>query len=149
MSDDLEKQLAIVARRMSRPVKLHGPSDVSLLDRPAFMALLRLVDDGPMRPTALAALLDLDLSVVSRQLKALEDAGFVGRQDDPADARATLIAALPQGVEVYRQTAAKRVAILDEALAQWNPQDRQDLARLLGRFNADLDAAVERRRTDT
>ena len=148
MSDDLEKQLSLVARRLSRPVKLHGPSAVPLLDRPAFTALRRLVEDGPMRPTALAGLLELDLSVVSRQLKALEDAGFVSREPDPADARATLIAPTATGAEVYSQTWAKRAAILDEALGDWTAQSRADLAALLARFNADLDRVVERRRTD-
>ncbi len=149
MADDLEKQLSLVARRLSRPVKLHGPSEVALLDRPAFMALWRLVEDGPMRPTALSQLLDLDLSVVSRQLKALEDAGLVQREPDPADARATLVGCSPQGAQVFAETSAKRAAVLDEALHGWAAVDRQDLARLLARFNTDLDAAVDRRRAES
>lgn len=146
---DLEQQLARVARRLSRPVKVHGPSEVALLDRPAFLALSRLAEDGPMRPTTLAQRLDLDLSVVSRQLKALEDAGFVERQPDPADARASLVAPSADGREVYQQTSSRRSAVLDDALQGWSEPDLQAFTRLLARFNTDLDAAVERRRSDT
>ena len=149
MADDLEKQLALVARRLSRPVKLHGPSEQALLDRPAFLALWRLVEDGPMRPTVLSGLLDLDLSVVSRQLKALEDAGLAQREADSCDARATLVGCSARGREVFELTAAKRAAVLDDALADWQAEDRAVFARLLCRFNTDLDAAVERRRAET
>ena len=142
---DLEQQLSQLARRISRPVQLHGPSDHTVLDRPAYMTLWRLVDDGPMRPTVLAALLEVDLSVVSRQLRALEDAGFVQREADPADARAALVSPTPTGRQALLETRALRASVLREALAGWPDDDCAELVRLLARFNVDLDEAVARR----
>ena len=142
---DLEQQLSLLARRISRPVQLHGPSGHTVLDRPAYMTLWRLVDDGPLRPTLLAQLLEVDLSVVSRQLRALEDVGFVRRQVDPADARATLVSPTEAGRQALLETRALRASVLREALAGWPDDDRAELVRLLARFNVDLDEAVSRR----
>ena len=144
-ASDLEQQLSQLARRISRPVQLHGPSGHTVLDRPAYMTLWRLVDDGPFRPTVLAGLLEVDLSVVSRQLRALEDVGFVQREVDPADARATLVSPTEAGRQALLETRALRASVLSEALADWPERDRSDLVRLLARFNVDLDEAVARR----
>src|SRR3954471_12934064 len=96
---ELELQLAVMARRLSKPVRLHGPSGFTVLDRPAYQALWRICDEGAIRPTALAGLLEVDLSVVSRQVRSLEDAGFVQRETDPQDARAALVSATDAGRE--------------------------------------------------
>ena len=98
-----------------------------------------------MRPTLLATLLEVDLSVVSRQLRALEDAGFVQRQADPADARAALVSPTRSGRQALLETRALRASVLREALAGWPDDDRAELVRLLARFNIDLDEAVARR----
>lgn len=98
-----------------------------------------------MRPTLLATLLEVDLSVVSRQLRALEDAGFVQRQADPADARAALVSPTRTGRQALLETRALRASVLREALAGWPDDDRAELVRLLARFNVDLDEAVARR----
>jgi DNA-binding MarR family transcriptional regulator len=105
---ELEQQLLVLARRMSRPVRLPGPAGDTLLDRPAYQALWRIVEDGPLRPTVLAGLLEVDLSVVSRQVRALEDAGLVSRVTDPVDARAALVSATPAGLEAFQETQRQR-----------------------------------------
>jgi DNA-binding MarR family transcriptional regulator len=142
---ELEQQLNLLARRLSRPVRLHGPSGFTVLDRPAYQALWRIVDEGPLRPTALAGLLGVDLSVVSRQVRSLEDVGFVHRQPDPADARAALISATESGLLAFEATKQQRTEVLDEVLADWPAGDRTDLVRLLTRFNAELEAAIAKR----
>jgi DNA-binding MarR family transcriptional regulator len=142
---ELEKQLAALARRLSRPVRLPGESGFTVLDRPAYQALWRIVEDGPLRSTGLAKLLDIDLSVVSRQVKFLEETGYVQRQPDPADARAALVSATELGQSALELSRVKRTEVLDEVLDGWSPQDRDDLVRLLGRFTGELEAAIERR----
>ena len=138
---DLERQLALLARRLSRPVALHGEM---VLERPAYLALGYLVDEGPLRPTALAGLLAVDLSVVSRQLRALQDAGLVARDPDPSDARAALVRPTDAGLEALEETRRARRLVLDAALSGWSGRDRDDLERLLGQFQRDLDEAVAR-----
>ncbi|MGB8649410.1 MAG: MarR family transcriptional regulator [Mycobacteriales bacterium] len=146
-SPELEQQLNVLARRLSKPVRLHGSSGHTVLDRPAYMALWRIVDEGPLRPTALAGLLEVDLSVVSRQVRALEDVGFVERRPDPADARAALVSATANGRAAFLRTQQQRAEVLDEVLADWPEQDRMNLVRLLTRFNVELEAAIATRQS--
>ena len=145
---ELEQQLLMLARRLSKPVRLHGPSGYTVLDRPAYQALLRIVDEGPLRPTALAGLLEVDLSVVSRQVRALEDVGFVQRITDPADARASLVSATDAGLAALRETQQQRTEVLGEVLAPWPQEDRDAFVRLLTLFNAELETSIARRRAD-
>lgn len=142
---DLEQQLTLLARRMAKPVRLHGPSGFTVLDRPAYQALHRICEEGPLRITSLAGMLDVDLSVVSRQVKALEDTGFVERAQDPADARAALVSATPAGTAAFQQVQAQRSEVLRDALEDWPTDEREAFVRLLARFNTSLDAAVARR----
>ena len=135
----------VLARRLSKPVRLHGPSGHTVLDRPAYQCLWRVVENGPLRPTSLASLLEVDLSVASRQVKALEDVGFVQRCTDPADARATLVSATPAGIEAFESTRRQRAEVLAEVLGSWSEADRAQLVQLLARFNVELEAVVARR----
>lgn len=144
-SSELEQQLSLLARRLSKPVRLHGPSGWTVLDRPAYQALWRIVDEGPLRLTALAGLLEVDLSVVSRQVRSLQDVGFVSRTPDPGDARAALVSATDSGREALDRTRKQRTEVLDTVLAQWNDEDRASFVRLLGRFNNELEAAIAER----
>lgn len=138
----------MMARRLSKPVRLHGPSGFTVLDRPAYQALWRICDDGPVRPTTLAGLLEVDLSVVSRQVRSLEDAGFVQRETDPQDARAALISATDAGRTAFERTKQQRTEVLDEVLAEWPEDEREVFVRLLSRFNGQLEAAIARRRSE-
>jgi DNA-binding MarR family transcriptional regulator len=142
---ELEQQLNLLARRLSKPVRLHGSSGWTVLDRPAYQALWHIVDEGPLRLTALAGLLGVDLSVVSRQVRSLEDNGFVGRTPDPGDARAALVSVTQSGREAFDRTRKQRSEVLDAVLAQWSAQDRAELVRLLSRFNVELEAAIAER----
>lgn len=146
---ELELQLAVMARRLSKPVRLHGPSGFTVLDRPAYQALWRIVDEGPLRPTTLAGLLEVDLSVVSRQVRALEDVGFVQRQTDPADARASLVSATASGRDAFERTRQQRIEVLDEVLEGWPDDERACFVALLGRFNDQLEAAIARRQAES
>ena len=145
---ELELQLAMMARRLSKPVRLHGPSGFTVLDRPAYQALWRIVEEGPLRPTTLAGMLEVDLSVVSRQVRSLEDAGFVRRQTDPQDARAALVSATEAGREAFGRTKQQRTEVLDEVLAGWPEDEREVFVTLLSRFNDQLEASITRRQAE-
>jgi len=138
----------MMARRLSKPVRLHGPSGFTVLDRPAYQALWRIVEEGPLRPTTLAGLLEVDLSVVSRQVRSLEDAGFVRRQTDPQDARAALVSATDAGREAFERTKQQRTEVLDEVLAGWPAGERDSFITLLSRFNDQLEGVIARRQAE-
>jgi DNA-binding MarR family transcriptional regulator len=93
-------------------------------------------------------LLEVDLSVVSRQVRALEDVGFVQREADPADARAALVSATQAGREAFERTKQQRTEVLDEVLSGWPPEERETFVRLLSRFNEQLEAAIARRQAE-
>lgn len=142
---ELEQQLTLLARRLAKPIRLHGPSGFTVLDRSAYQTLSVIVDAGPMRATALAKLVGLDLSVVSRHLKALQDAGFVQRNPDPQDARAALVSVTGSGRAAFEMTQQQRTEVIDEVTATWSTEDRESLVRLLTRFTAELEASIARR----
>jgi DNA-binding MarR family transcriptional regulator len=56
-----------------------------------------LMKDGEQRGKEIAAKLNVDASVVSRQLTTLEADGLVSRRPDPADARVGLVSLSPDG----------------------------------------------------
>ena len=109
------------------------------LDRAAFALLARLVHDGPLRSRALADAALADPSTVSRQVASLVELGMVERQADPADGRATLLAATEQGRHLAAQLRRRRDATVSAVVADWPASDRADLRRLLTRFTDDLE----------
>jgi DNA-binding MarR family transcriptional regulator len=108
------------------------------VDRAGYITLARLVEQDTIRMSDLAALLCLDLSTVSRQVKALEDLGMVARTADPDDRRAYLLEPTPAAREVVADVKAAFSRLVDLALTDWSEDDRQTLTTLLDRLAADL-----------
>ena len=98
----------------------------------------RLVVGGARRATDLAADSLLDLSTVSRQVKCLVDGGLVERRPDPDDRRGSLLSATESGVAAFQHYREQRNERLALVLDAWQPEDRNQLVRLFGRFNDDL-----------
>lgn len=94
-----------------------------------------------MRISDLAARVELDSSTVSRQIKALQEAGLVERTTDPADGRASLVQLSEQGRVIMRAAFQRRFQRIEAVLEPWSNRDRDDLQRLLIRLAADLQAA--------
>ena len=76
-----------------------------------------------------------DKSVISRQLRFLEEIGFVERQPDPTDRRASFIAATPVAFEKVNEVRAADQATLYRGLRRWGEEDVRRLAELLERLN--------------
>lgn len=92
-----------------------------------------------MRPSDLAADASLDLSTVSRHIKALDDAGLIARNPDPDDGRSYRLSLTPKGSNLMLDALRRRERSLDRVLAQWDSDDVSELRRLLGRLADDLD----------
>src|SRR3982751_3075940 len=103
--------------------------------------LVPLERDGEQRCSALAAHAGVDVSVVSRQIAALERAGYVERRPDPRDGRASLFRITPAGTAALAATRAERAHWAAAALSDWDEQDADRLGELLDRLLADLEAA--------
>lgn len=105
------------------------------LERTAYGLLSYVRHHGPVRPSAVAEAMRLDLSTVSRQVAALETAGWLERQVDPADRRASLIQLTETGRTGVTQQLTRLCDAMRGSLAGWDAADRQELVRLLAKFN--------------
>jgi DNA-binding MarR family transcriptional regulator len=139
----IARELGMFLRRWSRMPDKRADAHGHGLDRAAYLLLGRIVLDEPGRLSTLAGELCVDLSVVSRQVAALEAAGLVTRAPDPGDRRASVITATDAGVELFRRRREQFLVLLRTLLTDWSPAEREEFARLLGRFNGALAAHEE------
>lgn len=105
------------------------------LERMAYGLLGHIKRQGPLRLSVLADALHLDLSTVSRQVATLEAAGWLERQPDPADRRASLVQLTEVGHTAVKQHFTRLCDTMAGLLSDWDPAERQELARLLAKFN--------------
>ncbi len=112
-------------------------SDV-LIEVAGAHVLSRLSALGPVRLTELACALGLDPSSVSRQVSSLERSGWVRREDDPDDRRATRLVLTATGHDVVDQLTAARAHSLAQVTPDWTDADLHDLTARLARLNQDL-----------
>lgn len=103
-------------------------------------ALSRLGLLGPVRLTELSTSLGLDPSSVSRQVTALERSGWVTREEDPDDGRATRLRLTEAGNEVVEVLRKARAEALARLTPDWTDGDLDGLVDRLARLNHDLEA---------
>ncbi|MCP3767013.1 MULTISPECIES: MarR family winged helix-turn-helix transcriptional regulator [Streptomyces] len=135
----LERELTVLLRRarasqgeMSRAV--HPDLEPS-----AYGLLVRLDECGKQRATELAAFIGVGKATMSRQLHALEELGLVTREPDPADGRAWLVALTPEGRDRMGRVREARRARYAGSLADWDPGEVTELARLLHQLNRGME----------
>jgi DNA-binding MarR family transcriptional regulator len=133
----LERSLFRVAKAVTG-LRVGAVGDDLRVDRAGLAVLAGLEHAGEPRLSELASRLALDPSTVSRQVRALEDAGLVDRRSDPFDGRASRFAVTPRGSAALEDVRAQRRALLKRALGGWSAGDRDTLSALLGRLAEDL-----------
>jgi DNA-binding MarR family transcriptional regulator len=102
------------------------------------MLLGHVESAGEVRTSVLADHLGLDISVVSRQLSALEGLGLTTRRPDPADGRAWLNQVTPAGRDLLTELRHRRLRAVQQALADWAEDEARDLVDQLARLERDL-----------
>lgn len=111
-----------------------------------FTALAAVRRLEPCRVSDIAHELHVDLSVASRQITALVDAGHVERQPDPDDRRAQIVRITDAGFAVLVGAHERMVEQLQHALEDWPDDAVLDLAsgieRLVQQFAAHQHAAA-------
>lgn len=102
---------------------------------PVRFNVLRLVfDRGSLRPTEIAAALDLLPSSVTRHVQALSDLGFLTTVANPADARSSLVAVTDAGRAELARFDEVGVDASAAVLAAWPASDVRRLTSLLDRL---------------
>lgn len=115
------------------------------LDRPAIGVLLCLrTADGALRIGEIAERMQVVGPHITRQVQALEKRGLVRRVADPHDRRASLVEPTEAGREAADRYVTSLFGWFTDALADWAPRDRDDLARLLTRLADDVTARLAR-----
>lgn len=108
------------------------------LDRASYTLLKRLKEAGPLRLSDLADVLGVDLSTASRQVHHLRQAGLVDRAPVEEDRRASLLTVTDAGSEMVARILEARRTVIEQMLAGWSPEERAELARVLGHLADDI-----------
>jgi DNA-binding MarR family transcriptional regulator len=83
---------------------------------------------GPVRISDIAAELEVNLSVASRQTQALQDDGFVDRVPDPNDGRSSLIAISDAGTAKLEGAHQRLTGAIATAVEDWDHDEVAGLA---------------------
>ncbi len=100
---------------------------------------------GTPRVKDVADALHVDLSVASRQLSALVDAGYVERSPAPDDRRSQIVTVTPAGQAALERAHAGIVQAFESALAGWTDAEITALTAATERLREDYRRAVVER----
>jgi DNA-binding MarR family transcriptional regulator len=103
------------------------------------LSVIRILDRGPRQVGDIAQLLRVDVSVASRQVAALAEAGLVDRDVPATDRRARLVALTDAGRAVADRSKATAVDLASAIFADW---DDDDLAAATAQFRKVAGAVV-------
>lgn len=106
-------------------------------------ALERVVAAGGMSVNDLAASLYLDKSTASRIANSLVDKGYLARARDPEDGRIVRLVPTPAGTSLCRRILADIAGEYAEMLADFSPEVRAGIIRLVGRLGRSFSSRVE------
>lgn len=108
----------------------------------ARLALLQVIGEHPgLRPSEIADRLQVDFSLVSRQVQSLEHAGYVAVVPDSSDRRSRRVSLTSAGSEEWHRLHQYGLARFETFVADWDTADVVTLARLLRRLYADASKA--------
>src|SRR4051812_14019961 len=124
---------------MSRRVHDRQTAAVGASVTRAGYAVLRCLDEtGESTMGDLARSCVMDPAAAARLVKTLDSDGLVERVSAGGDARFVRVRLTEAGRDIYRHVVDVRVDYLRKVLADWSPDDRADLVRLVDRLVGDL-----------
>jgi DNA-binding MarR family transcriptional regulator len=103
----------------------------------------------PMRVSALADAVHVDVSTVSRQVSTLVDHGLVARGPDPDDGRAQALSITDDGAALLLAIRDGREQWLRDLLTDWSDDEVRQLTAQLSRFASALEATLTTPTTTT
>ena len=122
-ASDLRIATFRLARRMRTERAVDSMSDGQ------FAVLAGLFVHGPHTLSELADRERVSSPAMNRTVNCLQDAGYVSRSADESDGRKVVIDLTDDGRAVVDETARRRDAWVEEALAEIAPDEREILAR--------------------
>ncbi len=136
----LEQEVGVMIRRIRRVLAERARAIHPDLQSSSYLMLSWLDQHGAQRSSAMAEAFSIDKGAISRQVQHLMDLGLVDRTPDPEDGRATLVSVSAEAARRISEVVDDRRLWIDERLADWRDEDLSEFVRLLGSYNAALDA---------
>ena len=110
---------------------------------PAGFRLLRLIERcGPVQSSVAAESLAVDRSVISRQIRQLEELGLVETRTDPSDGRARFLVLTEEGARRMRSVNPTNRTIMYPLLREWEVDELEAFAAQIDRLNEALESGV-------
>jgi DNA-binding MarR family transcriptional regulator len=131
----LEHEIGLLLRRIRRGIAERAVQVHPELNATSYTLLGTLSEFGPRRAAELAELFAMDKGTVSRVIHQLVELGLVERTPDPDDGRASIISVTEEAATRIAHMHELRRALFGERLADWDPDEIEQLATQLGRFN--------------
>jgi DNA-binding MarR family transcriptional regulator len=126
-------RLRVALARLSRRLRRHEMAGLT----PTQLAALATVEQsGPLRLGDLAAAEGIAPSTLTRLVAVLEELGYVRRDADPKDARASTLAITVLGHETLERLRAENSALLAQRVMLLTPEQRAALASALPALEA-------------
>lgn len=129
---------AFLSRDLSQ--RIVAPTGLAL-EAASLRLLARVGATAPTRVGALATDLMLSSSTISRQLRDLDEAGFLVRAEDPADRRAQLIDLTPAGRDAANRLVDEWYRLAAQLFGDWTIDERATLVSLGSRLATSLRTA--------
>jgi DNA-binding MarR family transcriptional regulator len=129
-TDELVRQLYRLTA-LQRQLFRHALSEIGAQSLPALAAVHQ---HGPLRVSDIAGRLAVDLSVASRQVRSLVDAGHLRREADLTDRRAQLVAITASGEALLEDAHARMVGAFERVVEGWDADDVTHLTAGLTRL---------------
>jgi DNA-binding MarR family transcriptional regulator len=105
-------------------------ADVGGVDETTYPVLSGLARTGTVTASELAAEIGLERTVTTRYASRLAAAGLLARRAHPTDARATNLMLTDRGRLAVEGMRERLHALIDDAMAQWTPEERTTFGRL-------------------
>jgi len=134
----LEREVGVLIRRIKRVIGERAHAVHEDLQPASYLMLSWLADEGPVRATSMVEKFNIDKGAISRQLAHLDELGLVVRTPDPADGRASLVAASDEARRRLADVTEHRRKWLDEQLGDWTAEELESFAVTLERYNQAL-----------
>jgi DNA-binding MarR family transcriptional regulator len=112
----------------------------------ALLFKLQRHGDSPLRVTDLADLLGVDPPTVTRKVQQLERLGFVIREADAEDGRATRIQLTQEGRDTLERVLVAHREFLARVFDTWANKELKTFASLLERFSETIRIEMEKNR---
>jgi DNA-binding MarR family transcriptional regulator len=118
------------------------------IDKAGIALLFKLLrhGDSPLRVTDLAELLGVDSPTVTRKVQQLEKLGFVTREADAEDGRASRIHLTQAGRDALERVLEAHRELLARLFGTWSAQDLDTFSSMLKRFSETLRIEMESNR---